>query len=86
MLFKSSAYSVLESTGVAKVSVIRYDGNMDAELRVNYTTVENTAVGGLDFEHTMVSSGRMHLFTCMRVQLHAVASVCMHSTPRRRTP
>lgn len=56
VLFKSAAYSVLESMGVARVSIIRCDGDMDTVVRVAYETVEDSACGGLDFEHSAVSS------------------------------
>ena len=49
---RSAAYSVLESTGVAKVAVMRTPaagGTLDKPLRVYYKTEDGDAIAGLDY-------------------------------------
>lgn len=55
VMFRSSAYSCLESTGVAKIAVVRVPargGTLDKPLRVHYRTEDGDAVAGLDYEAT----------------------------------
>lgn len=52
IFMKSPELSVLESAGVARVSVLRMHGNPEDTIRVTYTTKDETAVTGLDYEAT----------------------------------
>mmetsp|Transcript_8923 Transcript_8923/g.24093 ORF Transcript_8923/g.24093 Transcript_8923/m.24093 type:complete len:863 (+) Transcript_8923:104-2692(+) len=48
--FSSMHYSVLEASGVARVVVRRYDGDLDMPLSVSYATKDGTAVAGIDYK------------------------------------
>ncbi|KAG2493903.1 hypothetical protein HYH03_007840 [Edaphochlamys debaryana] len=53
VMFRSHAYSFLESAGVAKIAVVRLPpegGSLTKPLRVSYCTEDGDAVAGLDYE------------------------------------
>ena len=50
VLLKSSVLSVLESTGEAKVQVLRLHGDINSTIHVKYTCKDDTALAGLDYQ------------------------------------
>lgn len=55
VMFRSAAYSFLESAGVVRVAVVRLPpagGRLSGPLRVQYRTEDGDAVAGLDYEAT----------------------------------